>query len=718
MKYEIFGRKSTGFPGLCLALLLFAQSAHAALDPAFTGAWFDPEFNGAGFFVEVLADDRAAVYWFTYDDNGGQNWYFGVGATSTNRIVIDELMQPVGGIFGVGFDPSVIDFITMGNASIDFSDCNNAKVDFLVNTVSSNQQLTRITNIRDIKCGATASIEADITRGPVNQTGSWFDTKRSGEGFIVEVLENNLVVVDWFTYDPDGNQAWLTGVGHAADDYIHVENMLITRNGRFGPEHDPASVERINWGALELRLNCDGGSVVYDTDSTAWGQGQHTLSRITSIDGLECEYESFGPLIEDKLAGSWVSDGFGMVGAISATGFSLMQVTASSCIEVLAGPKAALLAAGDELTMTSTGDRLRFEGLDSVTPVDFNRVTALPSHCQNGGTGSSNDPRTIFDAFYDTFNELYSAFEVREVDWAAARERVLPLIKPGMTQGELFVTLTSMLSPLRDGHVSLLGANRSFFSGGSAVTAALRTRAESQPARQIIRNRLGGNLLVAANGVFTYGLTDNGMAYLEIRRFFDFLPNATEEETLAFLRPELDRVFDFFNDNHSRGLILDVRRNSGGNLNFGLEIAGRLNRGVTRQIMSERRPVSSELNTAIALSVEPSAGVRFDGPVALLTSPLTASAAEIFTFAIASLPHATVIGQPGAGVLSRAERLLPNNWLVTVTAGQVESPSGQAYEAVGVPVDVATAVFSTQDLNRLVDSALDRAINLLESDAD
>jgi hypothetical protein len=522
------------------------------------------------------------------------------------------------------------------------------------------------------------------------------------------------VVVTWFTFDPDGKQAWLTGVGHAADDYIHIEDMTITRNGRFGPEHDPATVERESWGALELRLDCDGGSAVYDANKTAWGQGQHRLSRITKIDGLDCEYETFGPLIEDQLSGTWVSDGFAVAGTINASSFSLLQVTTSSCIEVSAGPIEVLLAAGDELTMSSSGNRLRFEGLDSVTPVDFNRVAELPDHCRNGGTGSSGDPRTIFDSFFNTFNELYSAFEVRGVDWAAERDRVLPQITPGMTPDSLFTLMTTMLTPLKDGHVSLQSSTRSFFSGSSSAVTALRSRADSQSARQIIRNRLGDYPLTAANGVFTYGLTDTGLGYLEIARFFNFLPNASQEDTLAFLRLEVDTVFRFFEDSRAKGLILDVRRNQGGNLNFGLEIAGRLTRGVTRQIMSERRLVSSGLNTAIALSIEPVAGVSFDGPVAILTSPLTASAAEIFTFAITSLPHATVIGQPGAGVLSRTERVLPNNWLVSITPGQVDSPAGEAFEAVGVPVDISTPVFPLEDLNNLVDSALDTAIDLLD----
>lgn len=719
MRCSLFSKYPTGLAGLCLGLLFMAHSVHAALDPAFTGAWFDPDFDGAGYFVEVLPDDLALVYWFTYDDSGGQRWYIGVGNTGADRIVIDELMEPQGGVFGADFDPDTVERIVVGRATLEFSACNTGRIDFQLDGAgsSSSQQLMRLTTIRDLPCGKATELGASMTRGPANQTGSWFDPARSGEGFIVEVLADNQVLVDWFTYDPDGNQAWLTGVGYAADDYIHVADMLITRNGRFGPEHDPAAVERDNWGALELRLDCNGGSATYDANDSAWGRGQQSLVRLTAIDGLNCEYEAFGPLIPDQLAGSWVSDGFGVVGSIDANSFSLLQLTASSCIEVITGPVATLLAIGDELTMTATGNRLRFEGLDSVTPVDINRVASLPPHCQGGGTGFTTDPLTVFDAFYNTFNELYSAFEVRGVDWAAERERALPKISPGMPQGELFSVLSSMLSPLNDGHVSLKSTTSSFFSGGSAELSALWTRAQRARTDQIISSRLSGNRRVAANGAFLYGLTDSGLAYLEINRFNDFLPDATQEETLAFLRPQLDTVFSFFNANNAKGLILDVRRNSGGNLNFGLEIAGRLNRGVTREIMSERRPVSSGLSTAIALSVEPVSGVRFDGPVALLTSQLTASAAEIFTFAIKSLPHATVIGQPSIGVLSRAERVLPNNWLVTVTAGQVESPGGEVFEAVGIPVDITTAVFSTEDLNNLVDSALDTAIDLLSPGA-
>lgn len=45
----------------------------------YSGAWDNPERSGEGFIVEVLPDDRAVVYWFTYEpgDSGRQAWMIG-----------------------------------------------------------------------------------------------------------------------------------------------------------------------------------------------------------------------------------------------------------------------------------------------------------------------------------------------------------------------------------------------------------------------------------------------------------------------------------------------------------------------------------------------------------------------------------------------------------------------------------------------------------------
>ena len=47
---------------LTLWLLIISPMLSAGLPGSYTGSWFDLEFDGAGFVIEALADDRAVVY--------------------------------------------------------------------------------------------------------------------------------------------------------------------------------------------------------------------------------------------------------------------------------------------------------------------------------------------------------------------------------------------------------------------------------------------------------------------------------------------------------------------------------------------------------------------------------------------------------------------------------------------------------------------------------
>ena len=69
-----------------------------------------------------------------------------------------------------------------------------------------------------------------------------------------------------------------------------------------------------------------------------------------------------------------------------------------------------------------------------------------------------------------------------------------------------------------------------------------------------------------------------------------------------------------------------------------------------------------------AVTVEPRGRLRYRGEIVLLTSTLTASAAEIFVLALLQHPRVTRIGEPTQGILSDVmERHLPNGWRVTLS---------------------------------------------------
>ncbi len=102
----------------------------------YSGAWYDPERSGEGFIVEVLPDDRAVVYWFTYtpDSSGRQAWMVGDGVISGPAVTastpatdstiaeveIEHLIQPVGTVLGPGFDSGEIDHVVWGSLRLEF----------------------------------------------------------------------------------------------------------------------------------------------------------------------------------------------------------------------------------------------------------------------------------------------------------------------------------------------------------------------------------------------------------------------------------------------------------------------------------------------------------------------------------------------------------------------------------------------------------------------
>lgn len=95
-----------------------------------SGAWYDPARASEGFVIEVNQDGRVLVYWFTYQPKGGQAWMIGTGEFNNGRVIVDEMIQPVGTRFGPGFDSGEIEYIDWGSLSIEFDGEDSGHVEY------------------------------------------------------------------------------------------------------------------------------------------------------------------------------------------------------------------------------------------------------------------------------------------------------------------------------------------------------------------------------------------------------------------------------------------------------------------------------------------------------------------------------------------------------------------------------------------------------------
>jgi len=118
-------------------------------------------------------------------------------------------------------------------------------------------------------------------------SGSWYTPSRSGEGFIVQVLDNGSVVAIWFTFPPEGSaaqQAWIFAQGGMIDgNRVRFDQVFTTRGPRFGAGFDPAARVLQPWGTLELTFSdCNTGEVSY-AGPTQWGSATRAMQRNTAV---------------------------------------------------------------------------------------------------------------------------------------------------------------------------------------------------------------------------------------------------------------------------------------------------------------------------------------------------------------------------------------------------------------------------------------------------
>jgi plastocyanin len=118
-------------------------------------------------------------------------------------------------------------------------------------------------------------------------TGTWYDPAQSGHGIFVEILPGNLMLAYWFTFTPDGQQAWFGGVGNVVGNTVSMPVVRST-GGRFIPNFNPAEIVRTDWGTLNFTFtDCNNGRVDFNS-VIGFGTGSMLLRRLTLPAGLEC----------------------------------------------------------------------------------------------------------------------------------------------------------------------------------------------------------------------------------------------------------------------------------------------------------------------------------------------------------------------------------------------------------------------------------------------
>src|SRR5690606_18124740 len=100
----------------------------AAVEPAYSGSWYNPAESGSGLHLEAFSDTRAPLAWYTYDSWGDAVWLYSEGEIVGDRIDFDVYYSE-GMRFGE-LNPVDNDTRRWGSLTMQFSDCNTASINY------------------------------------------------------------------------------------------------------------------------------------------------------------------------------------------------------------------------------------------------------------------------------------------------------------------------------------------------------------------------------------------------------------------------------------------------------------------------------------------------------------------------------------------------------------------------------------------------------------
>ncbi len=326
----------------------------------------------------------------------------------------------------------------------------------------------------------------------------------------------------------------------------------------------------------------------------------------------------------------------------------------------------------------------------------------------------TNDPEKNFEYLWKTFDERYGIFLPKRVDWDLLYKVYRPKVTSNSTDDELFEIISDMLGHLNDLHVRLDSKDpaRSFRSGASMEELIKRFGSFENfldffHTRPVHKKYIKGDLVERHDNIFAYGWLDDDIGYFHFNKF-----NGIEESSKT-----IDEIVEYFKS--ARALVIDVRRNGGGDDRIGKAIADRFADKRRLYMITQMRngPKHDDFDKPHYWYVEPGGPVQFTKPVILLIDEFSASAAENFALAMRVLPHATLVGDITAGCFADADALtLPNGWYFSVSINLFVDHSGFCWEGIGIPPDIRI-VNTDEDVENGRDRVLECAMDLIKSGA-
>ncbi len=307
-----------------------------------------------------------------------------------------------------------------------------------------------------------------------------------------------------------------------------------------------------------------------------------------------------------------------------------------------------------------------------------------------------SDKANNMEALWTIMDEHYCFFAEKEaqlgVNWDEVHERYRRNVNGKMSNYQLFEFLGNMVGELKDGHVNISA------SFDYARNWSWREDYPTNFSDTLQRKYLGTEYGISSG--LSYRILDDNVGYIYVGSFADSFGEGNIDDVLFGLAS-------------CNGLIIDVRCNGGGQLTEAQRLASRFcnTRTFVGYMSHKTGPGRQDFSAKEEQWIEPSAKIRWQKKVCVLSNRSVYSAANEFVKYVKACGH-TIVGDNtggGSGMPFSAE--LPNGWSVRFSACPMYDVNGICTEE-GIAPDVKVDI-SDEDFAKGKDTIIETARKML-----
>lgn len=304
------------------------------------------------------------------------------------------------------------------------------------------------------------------------------------------------------------------------------------------------------------------------------------------------------------------------------------------------------------------------------------------SSCSTPEVERNSTPRENFEFLWKTIDENYCYLDEKHINWDSIHDVYAPKVDTLQKCGyQFFDLMEEMLNNLQDGHVNVYSpfdksVCRDWYKGYPTLYDA-----------QTVSNLLGEDYRIA--GSLQYKILSDSIGYIRYSSF-----------EYAFSGLNLGYIFSYFQN--CKGIILDVRHNTGGSLDYSYRLAAAFFKDQTTVGYRRHKTGTGhqDFSAMEAMDVKPSEiSSHWLRPVIVLTDRYCYSATNHFVLCMQKAPNAiTLGGRTGGGGGMPLSYELPNGWLIRFSAVAMYDTDQKSIEdGLNPAIAVDTADFSSGD---------------------